>query len=425
MIASSISGNAAVPMGGRKLRVVVFTVVFPNHIQPLHGTFVRERVLRLGELNDVRVVAPIAWYRSLMARSPRTEVVHWLKVYHPKFWYLPGTVSALRGVFLAISAYRTFRRLRSEFDFDLIDAHFAYPDGFAAILLGRLFRRPVCMTLRGTSVPQSRTRLGRWLCDWAIRRADRVITVSENLAERARQSGFPAEKIRTIPNGVDSERFQIMDQSSARELLGLRRDARLVICVGHLSPRKGFQRVIRSLPGIIDAHPDVLLAIIGGKGGEVDNGAELRALAAELGHEERVLFAGAEPPERVALWFGAAELFIHASDFEGCPNVVLEAMACGRSIVATKVGDTARMVPAFAGLLVDDPDDSRALTEAACKALSRDWSPDDIRNHVLSRSWEAVAVEVDRQWRLSLGAFSQEISTETRGDDEPRVAPTR
>lgn len=394
-------------MSAPKLRVLVFTVVFPNQNQPLHGTFVLERVLRLGELDDIRVVAPIAWYRSIMARPPRTDVLRGLKIYRPRFWYVPRTMSALRGVFLAISAYRTIRNLRSEFDFELIDAHFAYPDGFAAILLGWLFRRPVCITLRGTSIPQSRTTVGRWLCDWAIRRADRVIAVSENLAERARQSGFPAEKIQTIANGVDSERFHIMDQSSARQHLGLRRDVRLMICVGHLSPRKGFHRVIRSLPQVLNTHPDALLAIIGGKGGEADNGPELRKLADELDLNDHILFVGAQKPESVALWFGAADIFIHASDFEGCPNVVLEAMACGRPIVATRVGDTARMVPAFAGLLLDDPDDNPALAKAACIALSRDWSPDDIRNHVLSRSWEAVAVEVDWQWRRALGTHTE------------------
>lgn len=382
----------------RRLRVLVFATVFPNPGLPLHGTFVFERVRHLAELADIRVVAPVAWYRALRRQNPLARVSSVLPVSHPRFWYVPRIFMALRGLCLFASTVREVGRLRKQFDFDLIDAHFAYPDGFAAILLGRYFRRPVSITLRGTIIMQSRRPLGRLLCDWAIRRADRIIAVAENLADRARAGGVAEERIETIANGVDTDRFRMIDRSEARARLGLPAEAPLLVSIGHLSPRKGFHRVIASLPRVLKSSPDLRLIIVGGGGAEGDNGAELAAQARDLGLADRVLFVGAKPPDEVALWLGAADVFVLASDFEGCPNVVLEAMACGRPIVATKVGDVERMVPPLAGILVDDPEDQAALAEALVAALRRDWDARRIRAHVAARSWDEVARRVHRQW---------------------------
>lgn len=392
----------------RRLRVLVFTTVFPSRGQPLHGTFVLERVRHLAALADVEVVVPVPWHRARGCRDPEPAVTPILSVSHPRFWYIPKVLMSSRGLFLFASTLGAVARLRRTFDFDLIDAHFAYPDGFAAILLGRWFRRPVCITLRGTIIPLSRRRLGRWLCDWAIRRAERVIAVAHNLADRARHGGVAECRIATIANGVDSRRFHPVDRCSARRALGLSEEGELLVSVGHLSPRKGFHRVLRGLPPLVATRPEARLAIVGGKGAEEDNSAKLPELARELGVTNRVLFVGAQPPDRVALWMGAADIFVLASDFEGCPNVILEAMACGRPVVATKVGDVEHMVPSFAGILLDDPEDGAALAASLAAALSGDWDPQRIHNHVATQSWTEVAQRVAVQWRLAVDAFPAE-----------------
>ena len=125
-------------------------------------------------------------------------------------------------------------------------------------------------------------------------------------------------------------------------------------------------------------------------------------MAQRLDLADRVLFVGSQTPDRVSQWLGAADLFILASDFEGCPNVILEAMACGRPIVATKVGDIARMVPEFAGLLVDDPEDEEALANRVIQVLRRDWETERIRDHVVKQSWNGVAKRVLAQWHIAV-----------------------
>lgn len=390
----------------RRLRVLVFTTVFPNAAQPLHGRFVLERIQHLAPLADVKVIAPVPWHVTRDTGSQPTQIKNHLSVSHPRFWYLPK-LPVLNGFFLFASAVWEVGRLRQSFDFDLIDAHFAYPDGFAAILLGRMFHRPVCITLRGTIIPLSAYPLLRWLCDWAILRAEQVIAVAENLATRARQGGVLESRIKTIPNAVDTERFQLLDPDVARKQLGLAAHGRLLVSVGHISARKGFQRVVRSLPRVIEGYPDMRLAIIGGKGAEPDNSSYLRALVEQLKVTDRVQFVGPETPNRVALWLAAADAFVLASDFEGCPNVVLEAMACGRPVVATRVGHIEHMVPTFAGILFDNPEDVAALATALHEALSRSWDAQKIRDFVVARSWDDVARRVAAQWLLAVEGFAR------------------
>jgi teichuronic acid biosynthesis glycosyltransferase TuaC len=394
-------------------------MVFPNPGQPLHGSFVFERVRHAAELADIQVVAPIPWHRMLRSPPPQREFAAGLPVSHPVFWYPPKILGSLRGLFMFLSTIGEVGRLRTTFDFDLIDAHFAYPDGWAAVLLGRWFRRPVCITLRGTIEQWSQRPLGRFLCDWAMRRAARVIAVAESLAERARQGGIPPQRVAVIANGIDTNRFRALDASEARRRVGWRKAGRLLVSVGHISPRKGFHRVIRALPRVMESCPDINLAIVGGRGAEADNSAELRALTQRLGLSDRVAFVGAKPPDEVALWLAAADLFILASDFEGCPNVILEAMACGRPVVATKVGDIARMVPGFAGVLFDDPEDDAALAECVVAAFGRSWDETRIRDHVAARSWDAVAEAVMAQWRLAVDptATTARLRTTTAPSD--------
>jgi len=412
---------AALGQPPRRLRVLVFTLVFPNPWRPLHGTFVFERIRHLAALADVHVVVPAPWHLLARRRVQPSEASPILAVEYPRFWYIPKVFMAGRGFFLFLATVRAVGRLRRDFDFDLIDAHFAYPDGFAAVLLGWWFRRPVCITLRGTIIQWSRSPLLRRLCDWAIRRATRVIAVAHNLAARARQGGVPECRIETIANGVDCARFRLIDRTAARRRLGLPEDGRLFVSVGHISPRKGFHRVIRSLPRLVETWPDARLAIVGGRGGEQDNSAELHALARDLGLADHILFVGAQAPDGVALWLAAADAFVLASDFEGCPNVILEAMACGRPVVATKVGDVARMVPAFAGVLLDDPEDAAALADSMAAALARDWDAQQIRDHVSTKSWDDVAQRVAAQWLLAVKTFAAEAADGSEASTETLV----
>jgi glycosyltransferase involved in cell wall biosynthesis len=331
-----------------------------------------------------------------------------MSVAHPTFFYLPRFMKILDGFFLFISTLVRVLRLHFAFGFDLIDAHFAYPDGFAAVLLGRLLRIPVVVTLHGTSILLLPFRMRSALVDWTIRHATRVIAVAPNLEARARQARVAPDRLAVIPNGVDPFRFSPVDRSTARNRVGMPSSGLLIVSVGHVSPRKGFQRVIRILPRLAEHHPDVTFAIVGGAGAETYNQPVLQRLAYEVGMANRVRFVGACSPNDVVNWLCAADLFVLASDFEACPNVIWEALACGRPVVATRVGLVEYMVPPFAGILFDDPEDAEQLLEALCSATQRTWNADRIRAHAVAHAWDKIADRISLEFRRAIGDYERQ-----------------
>jgi glycosyltransferase involved in cell wall biosynthesis len=399
------------------MRVLAFTTVFPNLARPQQGLFVFERLRNCARLAEVRVVAPRpAFPWPAMQAVPRHTTLGGMAVAHPTFRYVPRYGKFLDGAFLYASALGTVRRIRRDFDFDLIDAHFGYPDGFAAVLLGRSMKRPVAITLRGTEplVAAADPRRRRALA-WALSNADRLIAVAQPLAECAdalirefAPVGRPPRKapprIEVIANGVDTARFAPGPQAAAREALGLPAEGRLLASVGHLSPRKGFQRVLRVLPEVLAAAPDLRFAVIGGKGGEADNGPDLKRQAAELGLTERVIFAGSQPPDSIAQWLQAADAFVLASDHEGCPNVVWEAMATGLPVVATRVGEVPAMVPPATGIVIDQAEDAPALRDALVAVLAGGHDRAAIRAWAEQHTWAGVADRVVAQWASMIEA---------------------
>ena len=391
------------------MRVLVFTTVFPSAARPLHGVFVRERLRGLPPEVEAVVVAPQPWF-PLVARlkpgwrpaAPREEVQHGVRVHHPRFLSLPGIGKCLDGLFLALGALPTVLRLKRRFRFEVIDAHFAYPDGLAAVLLGRLCRVPVAITLRGTLPILARFRLRRPQIRFALARADRLIAVAGTLAADAATLGIAPERVRVIPNGVDPELFRPLPRGAARRALGLPESGPLVVSVGALSPRKGFHLLVEAAARLADRFPDLRLAIVGGAGGEGDMGAELAAQAARLGVAERVAFPGAVRREDLAAWYSAADLFVLASAHEGCPNVVLEALACGTPVVASAVGDVPRLLADPDTGVVLDRLDPPALAAAIGAALARPWDRERVRLAVAARSWEVVGGEVTEELQAAL-----------------------
>jgi glycosyltransferase involved in cell wall biosynthesis len=331
-------------------------------------------------------------------------------VLHPTFHYVRGIFKSLDGAFLFLSSLGAVIETRRTFDFDLIDAHFAYPDGFAALLLGRLVHRPVTITERGTLATFRHGSLRRRLADWALRRADRVITVAQPLADLAIAAGASADRVVVIENGVDTGRFAPRDRIEARQKLGVTPSARLLVSVGHLSKRKGFQRVISVMPRLLDDAPELRLAVVGGPGAEGNIRAQLERMVDDLGLQDRVILVGARPPDEVALWLNAADVFVLASDHEGSPNVVWEALASGRPVVASRVGDVDRMVPEFAGIVYDDPHDLNQLASSLAKALRSGWNEERIRAHGEAHGWDGVARRVLVEWAAVIDSDSSRDS---------------
>jgi glycosyltransferase involved in cell wall biosynthesis len=391
------------------MRVLSLSMVYPNSRQPNHGVFVRQRLLHVAAHADVTVVAPIPYFplatghmenRPAGVEARRTDGP--LQVRHPRFWSVPGLAKGLDGYLYAASIRRLVHRLHRQSPFDLIDAHFAFPDGFAGVQLGRGLGIPVSITLRGTLPDLMRRPSRRAALRHALMSADAILSVSEGLREDARRLGVPGDRIAVVPNGIDTAQFARTSRPAARAALGLPLTRRLVLTVGALREVKGHHHLLAAIARLRDQVPDVLAIIVGGSSVSDDRSAQLRAMAANLGIEGHVFWAGARPHAEIPTWLSAADVFVNTSRREGCCNALLEAQSCGLPSVATAVGGNPEIInrPELGELV--PAADPVALAGALERVLAQRWDPDEIRDAVAGRSWDAVGRTVIETWRQQL-----------------------
>ena len=223
----SVVGTMSEPQPG----LLVFSTLFPSTATPNAGLFIRERMFRVAKQLPVTVVSPRPWFPGqelirhfrpyIRQRTLKQELQDGVTVYYPRFFSVPLILKQLDGVFMAVSSYLLLRRLRKKKMYTILDAHFAYPDGYAATLLGKWLKQPVTITLRGTELPHSKN---RWLRPYLVRalhRASRIFTVSESLRQHAIALGVDPDKVRVISNGVDIEKFHPVDRLKARRKFGI------------------------------------------------------------------------------------------------------------------------------------------------------------------------------------------------------------
>lgn len=347
------------------MQVLTFSTLYPSAAQPSHGIFVETRLRQLigSGAVEARIVAPVPWFPfgsarfgrySAFARTPRKEFRHGLQIDHPRYPLPPKIGMGSAPLLLAAAVLPLLRRqLREGRDFGLIDAHYFYPDGVAAVLLGRALGRPVVVTARGSdlniiadyAIPR------RWI-RWAARHAAGLVAVSSGLKNRLAALGIAPERVRVLRNGVDLALFRPSDHAAARQALGLNRPT--LLAVGNLVPLKRHRLIVEALAQL----PDVDLMIVG----EGPERPEIEALARARGVAGRVRLLGPMPQDRLPAIYSAADLLLLPSSREGWPNVLLESMACGTPVVVSDIDGIADIVAA--------PEAGRILAEATPACLA-------------------------------------------------------
>jgi teichuronic acid biosynthesis glycosyltransferase TuaC len=371
------------PSSSSRLRVLILTKVFPNALQPLAAAFNRQQFAALAQLADVEVVAPIQWFPGAallgnrieagrLASLPDTETIDGLLVHHPRVFHLPRVDYSFAAGFYVASLMPLLRRLRSRFD--VVLGSFIYPDALAATWMARLLRAPAVMMALGsdvnvlTDIPGVRTMLRL-----TFPRASRVVTVSRDLAAKVTDLGAPAQRVVMVPNGVDRSLFQPRNRAEARQALGHPPEGKWIVYVGRLEPAKGIDELLAAFSRL--ARPDLRMALVG------DGSLRARCQQAAAA-DPRILVPGGRPLGEVGRWMAAADVVTLPSWREGTPNVILEALASGRPVVATRVGGIPDVVErsGLDGLMGElvAPRDAGALTMALARVLDRDHDPQAI-----------------------------------------------
>jgi glycosyltransferase involved in cell wall biosynthesis len=371
----------------RRLKVLVVSNLFPTPVEPDRATYNRQQFAALASSADLRVAVPVYWHQWRRRDFPDTEFDGVPASYFP-FFYPPRVLERLHGLGMVLSLRAAEGRRAHAARPDVILASWLHPDAYGAADLARDLRIPLVVKVHGSdanvlaSVPARAAQIRQVLAH-----ADAVVAVSAALRARLLELGARPQRTVVIYNGVDRERFRPGDRLAARARLHLDPAARYVLYVGNLKVSKGCEDLLHAIAEARGTFgPDVRFVFAGG-GPDRDR---LLALADSLGIESCVQFVGTQSHGSLPDWYRAADLVCLPSHNEGVPNVLLESMACGVPVVATRVGGVPEVVPPEAGLLVE-PRQVAQLAEALLTALERPWQADAIAKYAARFDWSRSA----------------------------------
>jgi len=336
------------------MHILIFTSLYPTRQGDHTGVFVQQQVRALAQVHKVTVIAPeLVRPSQVLGRTSLIEQEKSWTVLRPRYLYIPG----LWWLFYMIASLRCARHI-SWSSVDIVHAHVAIPAGFTAAWLSRLHRKPFVLTEHsGRFADLISTFARRATVKWTLRQALRIIVVSQALQERIERAGINGS-FSVIPNIVDPDVFH-PKQDSTRPKPG-----RLhLLWVGSFHPahyrNKGIIELLHALKIAHSELGDGIRLTLIGEGAAL---AECQALAEGLSVSGACDFAGLLPHTQVRDWMQRCEALILASHNESFGVVLVEAMACGKPVIATRCGGPEEIVTPETGILVE-PGNPQALAD--------------------------------------------------------------
>lgn len=329
-----------------------------------------------------------------------------LTVYHPRFFSIPKYIKIFDIFFYFFSLFSIVSFLQKSKQFDIIDLHWTYPEVFSGKMLSHLYDKKWIINVRGKSalnisydnrrkIYSQEKNLKNLLFNKMIGFSDSIITLSDELKSDLVNLGISDKKIQTIPNGVNSENFYFKKQNQARSLCKINYCKLVILSVGNIVLNKGFDRVIRSISSLRLYNYNINYFIIGTSGPAGNDFKKFSKMIAERELQNNVFFLGTIDNTELINWYNAADLFCLPSRSEGCPNVLMEALACGCPCVATNVGMVADIFQdSFMGKLVDNS--QKGVQQGLEYVLSRQFDRQKIAESMKQYSWDECAKKVLR-----------------------------
>lgn len=385
-----------------RLRVLSLSTLYPNDLTPNFGVFVERQMQAVAKRGDVDLVMvnPLGIPPFPLSLLPRYRALGQLAdaeqrgsvaVLRPQFRLVPGIGSHRNARAEARAVLPLARSLHAEVAFDVVDAQFFYPDGPAAVAVGKALGVPVSIKARGADIhhwgtaPATREQVRA-----AGLAAQGVLAVSQGLADDMAALGLPRERITVHRTGLNADLFRPYDRRLCRDQLNLARDARVLATVGALIPRKGQRFAIEALAGL----PGAILLLAGTGPDE----SALKSLAERVGVADRVRFLGAVPHGDLPIVLNAADVFVLPTASEGLANAWVEALACGTPVVTTPIPGALELITdPIAGRLVPRSAPDIALAVAAI--LADPPAPEAVSAAVDGFSWDTNAEELVAHWR--------------------------
>ncbi len=363
------------------VRVLAITQIWPNSLEPLSSPFNLQQFKALATRCDLQVLSAVAYFPGAkwtgqpprpaeLSSLPKREEISGIDTVYMRQLYVPK-VGVPVAVPLYLASLMPYRKLVAQAD--VVLGTWAYPDGCASVLFARALGKPVVVKVHGSDLnviakmPSARRVLAR-----VLPKADAMVTVSNQLGDEIEGLGVARSRIVLVRNGVDADLFTPRDREQARRSLGVPVGPPMILFVGRLEPQKGLLELLESFERIRRARPDALLTLVG------DGVSRAKAEAASVRHAGALRVTGPQPLTEVAKWLSACDVFTLPSHAEGTPNVVLEALASGRPVVATDVGGIPDVLgDPRAGMLVPSRN-AAALADALLSAIEKKWNPEEV-----------------------------------------------
>ncbi len=383
------------------MKILVISKIFPNALEPNFGTFVFDETKALSKIHEVRVVAPVPWFPEVKffknwyaySQIPKEEIIENIPVSHPTYLVTPKIGRSFYGYFLRQGLKKTIEKIRVEFKFDIIIAHYAYPEGLAAAYFSKKYNCPLILKIHGSDINVDINYRARKIgVVKALRAADVILSVSEALKDKIIQLGIPAAKVFRLYNAVDSG-FSVQDQKMSRQKLNLLPDKKYILFIGNLIPIKGISNLIDAFEKyILKEFSEVDLVIIGA--GPLRS--ELEKKIEKINSGNRIRLLGVRPHSEIPAWMNACDLLCLPSYNEGFPVTLIEARACGLPFVASRVGGIPELVTPVDSDRLVPPGDIDALGKALKQKISESMLSEITRISRFARTWKDVAGEMTK-----------------------------
>ena len=384
------------------MKILAVSYLFPNSHQLDFGIFVLNRLKALSKYCDLKVINPIPWFPGSTVFSryrpyrnlPLQERLQGVEVYHPRFLSIPRFLKGIEVGTFRSSVFSIVKKVSKDFHFDILDVHWTFPDLPACLSIAGCLDKKLVITLRGKEalISSGEKRFKNLLVP-ALERADHIISLSQEMIDLCKAGGVRHSRFSLIRNGADTKSFYFMNREEARKKLGLPQDKIILLSVGSLIYRKGFDRIIKNLKHISKTFPNTTLYIIGKAGPEGNYERTLKKICNENQVVDKVYFVGSVPNASLVNWYNAADVFCLASRGEGSPNVLSEALACGCPSVSTNVGSAQEILShSWMGEVVDNTDN--AFLNGLKIALSKKYDRSKIASHMAQFDWDWCARQV-------------------------------
>lgn len=401
-------------------KILATSYLFPNRVMKNHGIFVFNRLKAMSQYMDVTVINPIPWFplQGVFRRYsgyneiPFKEDIDGLTVYHPRYFSIPKYLKHIEGS----TYYRAIKPIAEDIyqrnGFDLIDMHWTFPDLPAGLQLAKEYDVPTCVTLRGMEAFHLQDNDSRQhIVKQGLEQVDKIIALSNELKITGDAAAGNSTKSHVIRNGVDTDIFRYLPQQECRAILNIAAHEKIIISVGSLIFRKGFDLIIKALAEIKKKSDsdNVKLYIVGSEGAEGDYRTALYDLIDTLELKDSIVFVGQVPNHELKTWYNAADVFCLASRGEGSPNVLTEALACGCPAVTADVGAAKEIIQQKDGLGFCVPvDNVKELTAALDQSLKTAFNRSANAEYLHQFNWNWCAKQVAEVIAPAVSASKEE-----------------